>query len=431
MRVLLVALFFIAGRTRGSPAGPSSEEIFASLTKSAPAEMKSFLDAFRKDILAPTATEMVANAALVGLSAAVSTEDVWCGVPAASGDMNPVCYQFPNETYADLVMAKDPLIKNHEKVHDSCPNQGFSIYLTNDPVFTDTEFYRSDRAEDTLTNYKIVEEEPPQTTSSCLPIVQMHGMGDFAKNPAYKRLGEAVSATLSGSKDGCPLVTPQLGAGVVEDIVGGFLRPLEPSVDYFAEVLKNDSSIAAAGGVFNAIGYSQGNVIIRGYAELYAGKEGYPKLNHHLSMFGMHMGVAGFPGCNMTAHAVCRSLAELLGELAYIPAIQAHLMQANYFVSAACHPRIVRLSRALPLLSSPTSSPHSPRRTPLSSSRTDDCSDLITLPLLLSLSFLLAFLFLFSIISSSLLLLFPFPCTARTDEPRRVPRRGPWAGAAE
>merc|ERR1719198_1462889 len=109
--------------------------------------MKSFLDAFRKDILAPTATEMVANAALVGLSAAVSTEDVWCGVPAASGDMNPVCYQFPNETYADLVMAKDPLIKNHEKVHDSCPNQGFSIYLTNDPVFTDTEFYRSDRAE--------------------------------------------------------------------------------------------------------------------------------------------------------------------------------------------------------------------------------------------------------------------------------------------
>ena len=160
-------------------------------------------------------------------------------------------------------------------------------------------------------------------------------------------------------------MTPQLGAGVVEDIVGGFLRPLEPSVDYFAEVLKNDSSIAAAGGVFNAIGYSQGNVIIRGYAELYAGKEGYPKLNHHLSMFGMHMGVAGFPGCNMTAHAVCRSLAELLGELAYIPAIQAHLMQANYFVSAACHPRIVRLSRALPLPSSPTSPPHSPRRTPL------------------------------------------------------------------
>ena len=168
-----------------------------------------------------------------------------------------------------------------------------------------------------------MEEEPPQTTSSCLPIVQMHGMGDFAKNPAYKRLGEAVSATLSGSKDGCPLVTPQLGAGVVEDIVGGFLRPLEPSVDYFAEVLKNDSSIAAAGGVFNAIGYSQGNVIIRGYAELYAGKEGYPKLNHHLSMFGMPMGVAGFHGCNMTQSNFCRELADLLGEAAYAPLVSA------------------------------------------------------------------------------------------------------------
>ena len=65
---------------------------------------------------------------------------------------------------------------------------------------------------------------------ACLPIVQMHGMGDFAMNPAYKQLGAAVSYALTGSKTACPLVTPQLGPNAIVDIVGGFLRPLIPSV---------------------------------------------------------------------------------------------------------------------------------------------------------------------------------------------------------
>lgn len=89
--------------------------------------------------------------------------------------------------------------------------------------------------------------------------------------------------------------------------------------------MRNDSQIASAGG-FNAIGYSQGNLIIRGYIEKYND----PPVNHHLSMFGMGMGVAGFPDCKMEFN-VCRELASLLGQIAYAPAIQAHLMQANYY----------------------------------------------------------------------------------------------------
>ena len=99
----------------------------------------------------------------------------------------------------------------------------------------------------------------------------------------------------------------------------------------FAEILKNDTSIQAAGGVFNAIGYSQGNLIIRGYVERYSGRDGYPTAHHHMSMFGMGMGVAGFPNCDVQTYQVCRELASLLGSLAYYPAVQDHLMQANYY----------------------------------------------------------------------------------------------------
>lgn len=42
------------------------------------------------------------------------------------------------------------------------------------------------------------------------------------------------------------------------------------------------------------------------------------------------MGVAGFPDCPMK-YSLCKSLATVLGEYAYLPAIQAHLMQANYY----------------------------------------------------------------------------------------------------
>lgn len=96
---------------------------------------------------------------------------------------------------------------------------------------------------------------------------------------ACRTLGQAVSETLSGSSDGCYFISAQLGDSVMEDIVGGFLRPLEASIDYFAEIVRNDSTIMAAG-AFNAIGYSQGNLIIRGYIEKYND----PVVNHHMAM---------------------------------------------------------------------------------------------------------------------------------------------------
>ena len=299
----------------------SSEAVFSAFAENAPREMRPFLEAFKAEILAPTAEEMRANAERAGLAAwlRLKSEDIYAAVPKESGSRNPLCYQFPNSTYADYVMAQDPLLKKHDLVHDSCLNNGFATYVRNDPVFTDAELYEAESTR-----------AASASSSDCLPIVQMHGMGDFALNPAYRRLGQDVSEALTGDKKECYLLTPQLGSSVMEDIIGGFLRPLEPSVRYFAETVKNDSTVAAAG-AFNAIGYSQGNLIIRGYAELYAGRDGYPAVQHHMSMFGMHMGVAGFPGCNMSAFAVCRELAELLGELAYLPVIQAHLMQANYF----------------------------------------------------------------------------------------------------
>ena len=84
--------------------------------------MRPFLEAFKAEILAPTAGEMRANAERAGLAAwlRLKSEDIYAAVPKESGSRNPLCYQFPNSTYADFVMAQDPLLKKHDLVHDSC-----------------------------------------------------------------------------------------------------------------------------------------------------------------------------------------------------------------------------------------------------------------------------------------------------------------------
>lgn len=73
---------------------------------------------------------------------------------------------------------------------------------------------------------------------------------------------------------------------------------------------------------FNAIGYSQGNLIIRGYIERY----NKPPVHTFVSMHGPLAGVAGFPNCRMSTF-ICRNIDRSLGTLAYTASIQDHLAQ--------------------------------------------------------------------------------------------------------
>lgn len=109
----------------------------------------------------------------------------------------------------------------------------------------------------------------------------------------------------------------------IEDILNSFFMNMDDQVDYFASVVRSDEHLVDG---FNAIGYSQGNLLIRGYIERYND----PPVLNFISMHGPLAGVAGFPGCSPD-HDLCVAFDELLGALAYYPRVQEGLAQANYY----------------------------------------------------------------------------------------------------
>jgi palmitoyl-protein thioesterase len=161
---------------------------------------------------------------------------------------------------------------------------------------------------------------PRSKNTDATPVVQMHGMGDFANDPfGMVPLAEAISDYLGGAY----VLNVQIGDNNIEDILNGFIMNLDDQVDYFANVVRNDGNLTQG---FNAIGYSQGNLVVRGYIERYND----PPVFNFISMHGPLSGVGSFPGCPIDRE-LCRAVAELLGTLAYYPSVQEHLAQANYF----------------------------------------------------------------------------------------------------
>ncbi len=154
--------------------------------------------------------------------------------------------------------------------------------------------------------------------ASATPVIQMHGMGDFANDPAgMVPLAEAISEYLGGAY----VLNVQIGESNLADIMNGFLMNLNDQVDYFANVVRSDPQLAKG---FNAVGYSQGNLVIRGYIEKYND----PPVFNFISMHGPLAGVGSFPGCAIEKN-FCKLFAELLGALAYYPFVQEHLTQVR------------------------------------------------------------------------------------------------------
>jgi hypothetical protein len=63
-------------------------------------------------------------------------------LPGAN-DTNPLCYECPNENYADCNLSKDPLVAAHFKQIGTCQGFGYKIYIKNDPVFVESGLYAS------------------------------------------------------------------------------------------------------------------------------------------------------------------------------------------------------------------------------------------------------------------------------------------------
>ncbi len=105
---------------------------------------------------------------------------------------------------------------------------------------------------------------------------------------------------------------------------------MDASIDIFATKVKNDPKLKDG---FNAVGFSQGNNLIRGYIARYNN----PPVKTFLSINGVNAGVGAVPYC-MTPQSsyrksskICNALMEVASHRAYSTFAQQHSFQANYW----------------------------------------------------------------------------------------------------
>ena len=137
------------------------------------------------------------------------------------------------------------------------------------------------------------------------PTVTSHGMGDSCFNAGMKSITQAI-----GNATASYATCVATGKDHLIDTINGFFMTMDENVDVFAANIKKDPKLANG---FNAVGFSQGNSIIRGYIHKYNN----PPVKTFLSVHGTVMGVAGFPNCNPDGllAPVCRRLDNELGML--------------------------------------------------------------------------------------------------------------------
>jgi palmitoyl-protein thioesterase len=163
---------------------------------------------------------------------------------------------------------------------------------------------------------------PWRETNNSVPLVVAHGMGDSCFNPGMKSITKA-----SGNHLGVYSTCIPTGGNWITDTIGGFLKNMDASVDFFAKRVKADPQLAHG---FDAFGLSQGNNVIRGYITKYND----PPVRNFMSICGINAGVGAFPVCSPqipVVGGVCKALTEVLGALAYNPLSQGILFQADYF----------------------------------------------------------------------------------------------------
>ena len=96
------------------------------------------------------------------------------------------------------------------------------------------------------------------TTKQQLPVVFAHGMGDTCFNNGMINIGNHTSSLL----DDVYVTCIPTGDTKTEDTKNGYFLNMDASVDIFAQKISQDPKLQNG---FHAIGFSQGNNVIRGY----------------------------------------------------------------------------------------------------------------------------------------------------------------------
>lgn len=181
------------------------------------------------------------------------------------------------------------------------------------------------------------------TKEFTLPSVLAHGMGDSCFNPGMQKMTSKVSELTNNQYATCI----PTGDNQHEDTIHGYLLNMDASIDVFAQKVKADPKLQNG---FNAVGFSQGNNLIRGYIARYND----PPVNAFVSINGVNAGTGAVPYCipavSKPASAslssssfeesyphlkktsrICNALMEIASNRAYSDFAQKHSFQANYW----------------------------------------------------------------------------------------------------
>jgi len=95
--------------------------------------------------------------------------------------------------------------------------------------------------------------------TAAVPTVLVPGMGDSCFNPGFSQLTSMVaSRTLREA------VCIGPGTDAATDPINSFTKTMDQQVEHFAEKVRENIQLAAG---FNAMGLSQGNLVIRAYSK--------------------------------------------------------------------------------------------------------------------------------------------------------------------
>mmetsp|Transcript_4398 Transcript_4398/g.7741 ORF Transcript_4398/g.7741 Transcript_4398/m.7741 type:complete len:342 (-) Transcript_4398:175-1200(-) len=160
----------------------------------------------------------------------------------------------------------------------------------------------------------------PSVESGKVPLVVAHGMGDSCYNPGMKQITQ-----LAGERLGVYSTCIGDGEGEVQDTLNGFTTTMLKQVEFFRSKIQADPKLQNG---FDAMGLSQGNLLIRAYVHIYND----PPVRRFLSLHGPLAGVGAFPRCNPEGLVgrICRTFSDLVGDAAYTTVVQNLVAQSNY-----------------------------------------------------------------------------------------------------
>eukprot|EP00979_Chaetoceros_neogracilis_P008316 scaffold1853_cov287-Chaetoceros_neogracile.AAC.18 len=184
---------------------------------------------------------------------------------------------------------------------------------------------------------------PKRDPSASLPSVTAHGMGDSCFNEGSMQYITDRVADLTHQYATCI----PTGDNHHDDVLNGYFMSMNENIDIFAQKVKADPKLSNG---FNAVGFSQGNNVLRGYIAKYND----PPVHTFLSINGVNAGISAVPYCipsmstnntfrnetvadsrlspNPRLHnKICDALMEVASHRAYSEFSQTHSFQANYW----------------------------------------------------------------------------------------------------